>query len=146
MKSKKNTSKIFEVSLFFFKYFLCLTFLFDENFLSLNISTLPSYFVGHFIGHFFVTHKLTNSQTECSTYRAAMSQLKRKTIKIKETRKFEKQKKYFKNFRSLTFFLQIFSMSHFSFWWKFSKSQYFYPPLLFCWTFYWTFFRNTQTN
>ena len=56
-------------------------FFFFKNFLSLNISPLPSYFVGHFVGKFFVTHRETDGETcretESSAYRAAMSQLKK---------------------------------------------------------------------
>ena len=56
---------------------------------------------------------------------------KGKTIKIKE-KNFEKQKKFFKNFLSLTFFSSnIFCLTFLLHLWA--------PTNLFCWTFYWTF-------
>ena len=82
LKSKKKSSK----------FFLNLAFCFVKYFLSLTFSTLPSYFLGHFYPPLRngETHRETDRETESSTYRAAMLQLKRKFEKEKFLQKLSK--------------------------------------------------------
>ena len=136
-----------------------------KNILCLTSHLWASFhFVGHLLDistHPFVKNKQrnkqrsrkTNVETESSIYIAAMSQLKNFSFFFENflslsllrcgpdnNRTKEKRKTIKIKFEKKNFFLEKYSKSHFSFWWNFSKSDFFYPPLLFCWTFVGHFF------